>query len=78
MTNKGSNGNGGRIFTAAVPLQAGAVKRVQVYYDGINDKRTVLVCENGNWVFDIETNTIVPLLGKNSNVVVRNGKIIKI
>ena len=52
---KGSAGNGGRIYSAVVPAQAGLVKRLQVYYDGINDKKTVLVCENGNWVFDIAT-----------------------
>lgn len=74
---KGSTGNGGRIYSAVVPAQAGLVKRLQVYYDGINDKKTVLICENGNWVFDIATNTIVPLLGANSNVIVRNGKIIR-
>ena len=67
-----------KIYCAPVPPEAGRVGRVQVYYDGINDKKTVLVCENGNWVFDIETNTIVPLLGKNSNVIVRNGKVIKV
>ena len=68
----------GKIYTAVVPPQAGQVIRLQIYFDGVNDKKTVLVCQNGNWVFDIATNTIVPLLGANSNVIVRNGKIIKV
>jgi len=66
------------IGVAKVPPEAGLTRAIQVYYDGINDKKVVLQCENGNWVYDANTNTIVPLLGRNSNVIVRNGKVIKI
>jgi len=72
-------GNGKNfIGVAKVPLDAGRTIAIQVYYDGINDKRVVLQCENGNWVYDADTNSIVPLLGKNSKVIVRDGKIIKL
>lgn len=66
------------IGCARIPAECGSVVGIQVYYDGVNDKRVVLKCQNGNWVYDADINSIVPLLGKNSNVVVRNGKIIKI
>jgi hypothetical protein len=80
MTEKGSTANNGRkmIYLAKVPPEAGLTRAIQVYRDGVNDGRVVLQCENGNWLFDTSTNTIVPLLGKNSNVIVRNGKIIRI
>lgn len=66
------------IYLTKIPPEAGLTRAIQVYRDGINDNNVVLQCENGNWMFDANTNTIVPLLGKNSNVIVRNGKVIKI
>ena len=66
------------IGVAKVPQEAGQVRAIQVYFDNINDKKVVLQCQNGNWVYDADLNAIVPLLGKNSNVIVRNGKVIKI
>lgn len=76
-THKGSNGKN-FIAVAKVPPEAGLTRAIQIYYDGVNDKKVVLQCENGNWCYDVDTNSIVPLLGKNSNVIVRNGKVIKI
>ena len=73
----GGNGKGW-IGVAKVPPQAGRVLAIQVYYDGINDKKVVLQCSEGNFVYDADLNCIVPLLGKNSKVIVRDGKIIKL
>ena len=73
----GSNGKA-FIGVARVPPQAGQVLAIQVYYDGINDKKTVLQCTNGNWVYDAHLNSIVKMLGEASKTIVRNGKVIQL
>ena len=35
---------------------------LQIYFDGVNDKKVVLQCENGNWVYDGTVNAIVPMI----------------
>lgn len=41
------------------------VERVQLYFDGINDKKVVFQCgKMGNWVYDIDTNSLKPLLSE--------------
>jgi len=65
------------IGLARVPQQAGYVRAIQVYYDGVNDKKVVLQCENGNWVYEASVNAIVPLMGKQNKIIVQGDKIVK-